>query len=128
MCSSLRECVRGYVCVRVRVCVCECVCVGRKSLLECFDAKIVYEKKNVLHPPTSLFDMGRRPSSINFRSFVRSFVRSPPSPPPPTFPVPNKPSRFCGRKATGLLVYLVFYFIFNTEILFNKAIAPFEGV
>ena len=33
---------RGYVRVCVCVCVCECVCVGRESLLECFDAKIVY--------------------------------------------------------------------------------------
>ena len=39
MCAWVR------VCVRVRVCVCECVCVGRESLLECFDAKIVYAQK-----------------------------------------------------------------------------------
>ena len=28
-------------------------------------------------------------------------------PPPPPFPVPNKPSRFCGRKATCLLLLIL---------------------
>ena len=47
------------------------MCVGRYFLLECFDAKIVYAQK-MSPPPTSLFDMGRWPSSIHL-SFVRSF-------------------------------------------------------
>ena len=31
----------------------------------------------------------------------------PPPPPPQPFPVPNKPSRFCGRKTACLLTYLL---------------------
>ena len=77
LCVRARVCVRICVnacvgtCVCVRVCVCVCVCVGRECLLECFDAKIVYAHKMSPPPPTSLFDMGRGPSSINL-SFVRS--------------------------------------------------------
>ena len=56
-------------CVGMRM----CACVGRESLLECFDAKIVYAQKKVPPPPTSLFDIGRQPSSINL-SFVRLFI------------------------------------------------------
>ena len=37
MCLSLRGCVCRYMRV--------CVCVGRESLLECFDVKIVYARK-----------------------------------------------------------------------------------
>ena len=69
VCSFLRECECRYV----RVCMCVCVCVGRESLLKCFDAKVVYARKNVPPTPTSLFDMGRQPSSINL-SFIRLFV------------------------------------------------------
>ena len=63
-CSSLCECVHRYMCV--------CVCIGRESLLECLDVMIVYAHKMFLPTATSLFDMGRRPSSIN-----HSFIHDP---------------------------------------------------
>ena len=85
LCARPRVCGCVCVCERVRACVRACVgtyvcvCVGRESLLECFDVMIVYAHKMPPPPPpqssTSLFDMGRRPRSIN-HSFVRSFVRS----------------------------------------------------
>ena len=73
MCVYVRACVRA--CARARMCV--CVCVGRECLLECFDAKIVYVHKMSPHlpPPTSRFDMGRRPSSLK-RSFSLSLSLS----------------------------------------------------
>ena len=80
VCVCVRTCVCVCVCVRACVRVYACVCVWRESLLECFDVMIVYAHKmppltSSNHPPspTSLFDMGRRPSSIN-HSFFRLFV------------------------------------------------------
>ena len=91
VCEREYGCTRVWVCSFLRECECRyvrvCMCVGRESLLKCFDAKVVYARKNVPPTPTSLFDMGRQPSSINlsfirlfvcsfFCSFVHSFVRS----------------------------------------------------
>ena len=70
-----------FVCVRTRVCcvcasvcigICVCVCIGRESLLKCLDVMIVYAHKMFLPTATSLFDMGRWPSSIN-----HSFIHDP---------------------------------------------------
>ena len=73
--SSLRGCMRR----RAWALECEHVGVGRESLLECFDDLWLFmhiKCPSPSNPPTSCFDMGRRPRSVNHFFFSLSLSLS----------------------------------------------------